>query len=57
MKWLVGLTILLIGASAAAQNAPAVKKKKKKPAVMKMEALRFEGQIQKPEAFYILQRS
>lgn len=57
MKWFLSLTVLLIGASATAQDAPAVKKKKKKPAVMKMEALRFEGQIQKPEAFYILQRS
>lgn len=42
-------------------NAPASEKAarppRKKPGVIQIEALKVEGVVQKPEAFYILQRS
>ena len=42
--------VLTIGAHAAGQTAP-----KKK--VIRLETITVEGRIQKPQAFYILQRS
>lgn len=62
------IAVLLITTPALAQDAPAAKavaesktkrvaKTKKKPGVIQIDALTVEGQIQKPEAFYILQRS
>ncbi|XXF79796.1 hypothetical protein P2318_08555 [Myxococcaceae bacterium GXIMD 01537] len=42
------------GANAASQPRPAEPKKKK---VIRLDALTVEGRIQKPQAFYILQRS
>ncbi len=52
------LTTLLFTASAslaqAPAAAPAAAKKKK---VIRLDALTVEGRIQKPQAFYILQRS
>ncbi len=53
MRWLM-LTTLLFTASAAVAQAPAPAKKKK---VIRLDALTVEGRIQKPQAFYILQRS
>lgn len=43
--------ILILASTAFGQDAP----KKKK--VIRLEALTVEGRIQKPQAFYILQRS
>ncbi|MFT3838838.1 MAG: hypothetical protein QM723_17795 [Myxococcaceae bacterium] len=43
--------ILILASAAFGQDAP----KKKK--VIRLEALTVEGRIQKPQAFYILQRS
>ncbi|WP_375771731.1 hypothetical protein NR798_12800 [Archangium gephyra] len=43
------------GASQGAQPAP--KKDGKKRKVIRLEAITVEGNIQKPQAFYILQRS
>lgn len=52
------IALLLIATPALAQDKPVAKKKtKKKPGVIQIDALTVEGQIQKPEAFYILQRS
>lgn len=45
-------TLLLAPALALAQAAPAKKKK-----VIRLDAITVEGRIQKPQAFYILQRS
>lgn len=45
-------TLLLLPALALAQAAPAKKKK-----VIRLDAITVEGRIQKPQAFYILQRS
>ncbi len=49
-RWCV-VAALALGATAFAQSAP----KKKK--VIRLEAITVEGRIQKPQAFYILQRS
>ena len=46
----LALTVLLL----LGQEAPAPAKKKK---VIRLEAITVEGRIQKPQAFYILQRS
>ncbi len=46
------LTFTLMTSLAFAQEAP-VKKKK----VIRLDAITVEGRIQKPQAFYILQRS
>ncbi len=43
---------------AAASPAPADKKKAgRAPRVIQIEAMKVEGRVQKPEAFYILQRN
>lgn len=63
MKTLITAMLLVFSASAAAQAPPsagaakAPTKKKKRPGVIQIKALKVEGVIQKPEAFYILQRS
>ena len=55
MRWL--LISMLVASSAAfgQAGAPAPAPKKKK--VIRLDALTVEGRIQKPQAFYILQRS
>ena len=50
MKLLFALT--LFSSLALAQESPAKKKK-----VIRLDAITVEGRIQKPQAFYILQRS
>ena len=43
---------------AAGESAPKAKARPKRaPRVIQLEALKVSGQVQKPEAFYILQRS
>lgn len=53
MRLLTVIAVLL--ASAALAQAPAAGAKKKK--VIRLDAITVEGRIQKPQAFYILQRS
>lgn len=53
MRMLTVLAVLL--ASTALAQAPAGGAKKKK--VIRLDAITVEGRIQKPQAFYILQRS
>ncbi len=54
MRFLLIATLLFASSAAMAQApAPAAKKKK----VIRLDALTVEGRIQKPQAFYILQRS
>ncbi|MBI3182548.1 MAG: hypothetical protein HYZ28_10455 [Myxococcales bacterium] len=48
--WILVLALL----SAAAAGAQSTTKKKK---VIRLDAITVEGRIQKPQAFYILQRS
>jgi hypothetical protein len=50
---LLAIAALVLGSAAWAQDQAAPKKKK----VIRLEALTVEGRIQKPQAFYILQRS
>ena len=54
MKRLLLSTLVLASTLAAAQEAQAPAKKKK---VIRLDAITVEGRIQKPQAFYILQRS
>lgn len=49
--WLIALLLLALPFGALAQGTP----KKKK--VIRLDAITVEGRIQKPQAFYILQRS
>jgi hypothetical protein len=51
---LATLVVALAGAPAAAVAAPTDTKARK---VIRLEAIQIEGRIQKPQAFYILQRS
>jgi hypothetical protein len=46
----LALAVITIGSHAAGQNAPRKK-------VIRLETITVEGRIQKPQAFYILQRS
>ncbi len=50
---LVGSTV----AHAQAQGAPSTPAPAKKKKVIRLDAITVEGRIQKPQAFYILQRS
>jgi hypothetical protein len=54
MRWLLISILLTASATLAQAPAPAAAKKKK---VIRLDALTVEGRIQKPQAFYILQRS
>ena len=54
MRSLTAVLAVLL-ASAALAQAPAPTGKKKK--VIRLDAITVEGRIQKPQAFYILQRS
>jgi hypothetical protein len=51
---LVGVAVIFTAGASFAQSAPAPAKKKK---VIRLDAITVEGRIQKPQAFYILQRS
>lgn len=52
LRWLL-VGMALWGGAALAQDAGGAKKKK----VIRLDAITVEGRIQKPQAFYILQRS
>jgi hypothetical protein len=55
VRWVqIGIAglILGIGAGASAQQKP-----KRAPKVIQLEEIRIEGRVQKPNAFYILNRS
>ena len=51
--WTIAVVVALAVAGAANAQAPVPKKKK----VIRLDAITVEGRIQKPQAFYILQRS
>lgn len=53
MRTLLFSALLLATAAFAQDNTPTQKKKK----VIRLDAITVEGRIQKPQAFYILQRS
>lgn len=55
MRWIV--TLMLLTSTLALAQAPAAAAPAKKKKVIRLDALTVEGRIQKPQAFYILQRS
>ena len=59
MRTLALALLLLLPAAALAQEAaaPATQPAAKKKKVIRLDAMTVEGRIQKPQAFYILQRS
>lgn len=58
MRPALALALLLAAAPASAQDTATAKQKDpKKRKVIRLEAITVEGNIQKPQAFYILQRS
>ena len=64
MRPALALMFLLASAPVAAQDSassgtsrPQESKEPKKKKVIRLDAITVEGQIQKPQAFYILQRS
>jgi hypothetical protein len=52
MRTLLALILMIAAVPALAQDSGTKKKK-----VIRLDALTVEGKIQKPQAFYILQRS
>ncbi len=52
MRTLLAVLLMIAAVPALAQDTGAKKKK-----VIRLDALTVEGKIQKPQAFYILQRS
>lgn len=50
----IGLALSFLGQAAEAQDR---QKKKRQPRVIELEEIRIEGRVQKPNAFYILNRS
>lgn len=54
MRPFLALLVMIAAPPALAQDAAEGPKKKK---VIRLDALTVEGRIQKPQAFYILQRS
>jgi hypothetical protein len=55
MRHLV-VSLLVVSTLASPASAQEKKREKGKAKVIQIEALKVEGQIQKPEAFYILQK-
>jgi hypothetical protein len=52
---LLGFAVLAVAASGSAQDRGAAGKRK--PKVIQLEEITIEGRVQKPNAFYILNRS
>ena len=56
-RWLIGSLSVLLTIQAGAQQPAQGAKATRKPRVIRLEEIRIEGRIQKPNAFYILNRS
>ena len=56
-RFLAALLVLGAVAGVAVSHAAAQPKKAKGPRVIQLEEIRIEGRVQKPNAFYILNRS
>jgi hypothetical protein len=57
MRTLLALLVLLAAPVLAEEPAKESKDSKSKKKVIRLDAITVEGRIQKPQAFYILQRS
>jgi hypothetical protein len=53
----LGALLVLAAAPAALAQSASESAPRRKPKVIRLEELRVEGRIQKPQAFYLLQRS
>lgn len=51
------LVVLALGLLAVAPNAAEAQRNRRQPRVIQLEEIRIEGRVQKPNAFYILNRS
>ena len=58
-RWatIISLALGLLFACAGAASAQGAKKKRRQPRVIELEEIVIEGRVQKPNAFYILNRS
>ena len=54
---LCGLSLGIVLSALAVGSAEAQQKPKRAPKVIQLEEIRIEGRVQKPNAFYILNRS
>jgi hypothetical protein len=55
--WITACGLLLLLAAAAPERAGAQSAKKREPKIIQLEEIKIEGRVQKPNAFYILNRS
>jgi hypothetical protein len=57
MRSTLALLLLLAAPALAQEGAASTEKQARKKKVIRLDAITVEGRIQKPQAFYILQRS
>jgi hypothetical protein len=57
MRVAIGLVFATLSATALATPVEAQSAKKREPKVIQLEEIKIEGRVQKPNAFYILNRS
>ncbi len=56
-RWSAIVAIALLAVAALVASAEAQERKKRQPRVIQLEEIVIEGRVQKPNAFYILNRS
>jgi hypothetical protein len=56
-RWSAIIAIALLAVAALVASADAQERKKRQPRVIQLEEIVIEGRVQKPNAFYILNRS
>ncbi|MBX3272823.1 MAG: hypothetical protein KF729_21350 [Sandaracinaceae bacterium] len=56
-RWLAALAVALFASLALAASADAQSSSGRQPRVIQLDEIRIEGRVQKPNAFYILNRS
>ena len=54
---ILGFTIAMLGASSLADAQDRARRPAREPRVIQLDEIRIEGRVQKPNAFYILNRS
>lgn len=54
---IAGVAVALWGADAALPTGASAQPPRRQPAVIELEEIEIEGRVQKPNAFYILNRS
>lgn len=56
-RWIKGISVVWALSLSASMAAAQKEKPRGKPRVIQLEEVRIEGRVQKPNAFYILNRS